>query len=93
MLMAAYQRLLCPGCGAYKTPDRLGLNSKGEFDPTAAAPNELCLRTDIIGGRGRLTVTKDAAPLHLALGIRTMLRARLAQVETELRAAGVELKD
>lgn len=91
--MAAYERLLCPGCGSYKTPDRLGLSAKGAFDPLTAAPNELCLRTDTIGGRGRLSVAKDAAPLHFALGMRDMLKYRLAQVEAELRAAGVELED
>lgn len=84
---------MCPTCGGYKTPARFGLDASGVFDPTGAPPNELCLRTDEIGGRGCLTVSRDAAPLHFALGLRAALKHRLAQVDAELRAAGVELPD
>lgn len=55
----------------------------------AQKPSELSLRVDHIGGRGKLRVERLPLPLPFAIGIRDMLRARLAQVEEELAAAGV----
>ncbi len=91
--MGTAQFVRCPCCGR-EVPQRfLGLAADGRFFEANAQPNELSVRTNHYGGRGRITVTRDAAPLHFALGIREMLKARLAQVEGELRAAGVELED
>lgn len=83
----------CPSCGWDQKPERLGLAPDGSFDPKNAQPNELCVRVDTYGGRGRICVERHAAPPHIALGIWRMLRYRLAQVEAELAAAGVELPD
>lgn len=91
--MGVYERLRCSGCGKDRTPAELGLAADGHFDSANAYPNELSMRRDHIGGRGRLRVERVDAPLHYALGIREMLRYRLARVEEELRAAGVELDD
>lgn len=91
--MADLVRLRCPGCGVDRKPSSLGLAADGHFDIDAAFPNELSLRVDRFRGRGRIVVTRDAAPLPLALGVRTMLRHRLAQLEADIRAAGVELPD
>ena len=91
--MAVHETLRCPCCG-YDRPLRLlGLAADGHFDVENAYPNELSLRRDHIGGRGRLRVERVDVPLHYALGLRQMLRYRLARVEEELRAAGVELDD
>jgi hypothetical protein len=91
--MGTREAVRCVGCGRDVPRRFLGLAADGHFDAANAQPNELSVRTDHYGGRGRITVTRDAAPLHLALGIREMLKARLAQVDAELRAAGVELED
>ena len=71
----------------------LGLAPDGSFDAANAQPNELCLRVNTYGGRGRICVERHAAPLQFALGIREMLRFRLAQVEADIRAGGFELPD
>lgn len=92
-VMGTFIRMRCPACGADRRPTNFGLTPSGAFDSSTAYPNELCLRIDTIGGRGRLCVERTAAPVALALGMREMLRFRLAQVEAELRAAGVELPD
>lgn len=91
--MGTAQFVRCLGCGRDVPQRLLGLAADGHFDAAAAPPNELGVRTNHYGGRGRISVTRDAAPLHLALGIRAMLKHRLAQVDEELRAAGVELED
>lgn len=91
--MAVCETLRCPACGHDRRPVAFGLAPDGRFDPALAQPNELSLRRTTLGGRGRCSVERDAAPLHFALGMRSMLKARLAQVEGELRAAGVELPD
>jgi hypothetical protein len=83
----------CPSCGWDQKPERLGLTSDGSFDEVNAQPNELCVRVDTYSGRGRICVERHAAPPHIALGIRAMLKFRLAQVEAELAAAGIELPD
>ena len=88
--MASVTYVCCPACGRAQKPARLGLNASGAFDERIAAPNELSLRVDHIGGRGMLRVEKLAAPLEIALGLRDMLRTRLGQVEAELRAAGID---
>lgn len=71
----------------------LGLAADGSFDATRAQPNELSERTNTYRGRARIDVERHDIPLGAALGIREMLRYRLARVEEELRAAGVELND
>lgn len=83
----------CPGCGWDHKPARFGLAPDGSFDADNAQPNELCVRVDTYGGRARICVERHAAPLHIALGMRAMLKFRLAQVEADIRAAGVELPD
>lgn len=88
--MASVTYVCCPGCGRAQRPARLGLNATGAFDTYIAAPNELSLRIDHIGGRGKLWVERQACPIPIAIGLRDMLRARLQQVEEELAAAGVE---
>lgn len=91
--MAVCEFLRCPGCGRDWKPERFGLQPDGSFDPARAMPNELTLRRTTIGGRGRCSNERFDTPLHLALGMRAMLKYRLAQVENDLRAAGVELTD
>lgn len=91
--MGVHESLRCPGCGHDRPARAFGLTSRGDFDQASAPENELSLRRDTIGGRGKLSVERLAAPLPFALGLRDMLRYRLAQVEAELRAAGVELDD
>jgi hypothetical protein len=71
----------------------MGLAPNGRFDAAHAQPNEMTVRRDHIGGRGKLRVEFVDMPLPTALGVREMLRYRLAQVENELRAAGVVLDD
>lgn len=88
--MASVTYVCCPGCGRAQKPERLGLNTIGAFDTDIAAPNELGLRIDHIGGRGKLRVERQPLPVAIAIGLRDMLRARLEQVEAELAAAGVE---
>jgi hypothetical protein len=87
--VAVVTYVCCPGCGRGQPPARLGLSTGGRFDPDTAAPNELSLRIDHIGGRGMLRVERQPLPLPFAIGIRDMLRARLERVEAELAAAGV----
>ena len=89
----ALVRVRCPGCGVDRKLDGLGLASDGRFDERNAAPNELTLRTDTFAGRGRIYVERGAVSLPIALGVREMLKFRLAQVEADIRAAGVELDD
>lgn len=89
--MGVHESLRCVACGHDRRPSAFGLTARGDFDADTAPPNELSLRRDTIGGRGRLTVERVSVPLPIALGLRDMLRYRLAQVEDELRAAGVEL--
>lgn len=71
----------------------MGLAADGHFDAENAQPNEMSLRINHFRGRARITVERVAAPVQFALGIRDMLRARLHQVEEELREAGVVLDD
>lgn len=87
------QYLLCPACGADRPPSKFGLAPDGQFDTSRALPNELNMRVDHYGGRAKITVERVAAPLHLAVGLRNALKFRLAQVEADIRAAGVELDD
>lgn len=91
--MANLVRLRCPGCGVDRKAEQLGLAADGHFDLDVAMPNELSVRTDRFRGRGRIEVTREAVPVPLALGVREMLKHRLAQVEADIRAAGVELPD
>lgn len=85
--------LRCPGCGFDRKPGVFGLAEDGSFDAENAQPNELCMRVRKFGGRARLECTTLPAPRHFALGLRAMLKARLAQVEAELALAGIELPD
>lgn len=87
--MAVYRRVSCVACGYDVKPARLGLSEDGQFD-SDAAPREMNLRIDHIGGRGMLRVERVPLPANIAIGLRDMLRARLAQVEAELAAAGIE---
>jgi hypothetical protein len=87
------QYLLCPACGADRPPPKFGLAPDGHFDTSRALPNELNMRIDHYGGRAKITVERTAAPLSFALGLRDMLKFRLAQVEADIRAAGVTLDD
>ena len=80
----------CPGCGVDRRPHMLGLAADGHFDEATALPNELSERTNTYRGRARIDVERHAVPLATALGLRDMLRYRLARVEEELRAAGVD---
>ena len=91
--MAVCEQLRCVSCGRDQKPERFGLNAQGDFDLALAQPNELTVRRTTIGGRGKCAVERFDTPPHIALGIRKMLRHRLAQVEADLRAAGVELPD
>ena len=88
--MASVTYVCCPACGRAQKPARFGLNTAGNFDAGLAAPNELSLRIDHIGGRGMLRVERQPAPIPIALGLLEMLRARTSQIEEELRAAGIE---
>jgi hypothetical protein len=88
--VASITYVCCPGCGRGQKPERFGLDASGRFDPNLAALNEPGLRIDHIGGRGKLRVERQPLPLPIALGLRAMLVARLAQLDAELAAAGVE---
>jgi len=88
--MAICQRVSCVVCGYDVKPARLGLREDGSFDPEAA-PREMNMRIDHIGGRGMLRVERVPLPVHMALGLRAMLQARLDQIDAELAAAGVVL--
>lgn len=76
-------------CAYDVNPSRLGLRDDGSFDP-AAPPRELSLRANHYGGRGKIVCERMPLPVQQAIGLRDALRARLAQVEAELAAAGVE---
>lgn len=91
--MAVRETLRCVLCSHDRPMVAFGLTPRGAFDPVNAYQNEMSLRRDTIGGRGRLSVERVSVPLPIALGIRDMLRYRLAQVNAEIRAAGVELDD
>lgn len=91
--MAEVVTLRCPCCAYDHKPEKLGLAPDGHFDAENARPNELAMLVRQFGGRGRIACTVVAVPRHYALGIREMLRARLARVEQELREAGVVLDD
>lgn len=88
--MAVCEFLRCPSCGRDQKAARFGLTTTGRFDPAAAAPNELTLRRTTIGGRGKCSVERQDVSVEVALGMREMLKYRLAQIEADLRAAGVE---
>lgn len=85
--MAEHFQVPCPGCGFDRTPARLGLKPDGTFDK---GPWLLELRARTYGGRGKLTCEHRDLPVPLARGLLEMLRARTAQIEEELRAAGIE---
>lgn len=89
--MGVVETLRCLACGHDRRPSAYGLRDNGEFDPHIAQPNELELRHTRFAGRGRITHEVSAIPVHFALGLRAMLKFRLAQVEADIRAAGVEL--
>jgi hypothetical protein len=72
-------------CGWDRKLGALGLTDDGCFEPVHA--NELSLRLDHIGGRGRLRVERLPLPLPFAIGMRDALRAALARVEAEIAAA------
>lgn len=91
--MAVCEFLRCPACGRDQKPERFGLTPAGAFDQTTAAPNELTLRRTTIGGRGKCAVERFDVSPAVALGMRAVLRHRLAQIEADLRAAGVEFED
>ena len=91
--MAVVESIRCVLCGLEHKAARFGLTREGQFSPAAAPTNELSLRLTTIGGRGRCAVERYPLPLPFALGLRDMLKYRLAQVEAEIRAAGVELDD
>lgn len=74
-------------CGYDVKPGRIGLTEGGDYDPEQAPQHELELRVDDIGGRGHLTVEKQALPLPFALGMRDALKAALARVEAEIAEA------
>lgn len=82
----------CPACGRAQRPSRFGLDDAGRFDAETAPANESGLRIDHIGGRAQLRVERQALPVHFALGLREMLKARLAQLDQELADAGVVLE-
>jgi hypothetical protein len=88
--MAVCQRIRCPACGFDRKLAAFGITLEGVFDAANAQPNELSLRVDHIGGRGRLRVERHPLPVHLAIGLRAALRARLAQIDAELAAAGID---
>ena len=85
--MAEHLQVPCPGCGFDRTLPRLSLTPAGKFN---ASDWLLELRVRTYGGRGKLVCQHRDLPVEIALGLRDMLQARLAQVEAELRAAGVE---
>lgn len=91
--MAIFERLRCPACGYDRRREGFGLTPDGDFDAANAQENEGSVRVDRIGGRGRLTVERLPLPLRFALGMRDMLRFRLARLEAEIRAAGVALPE
>lgn len=91
--MAVAESIRCVACGFDHKPQRFGISREGQFSSAMAPQNELSLRRTTIGGRGRCAVERYPLPLPFALGLRDMLKYRLAQVEAELRAAGVTLDD
>lgn len=91
--MAVCEFLRCPGCGLDKKAAQFGLTPSGKFDPLTAQPNELTLRRTTIGGRGKCSVERFPVSAEVALGMRDMLKYRLAQIEADLLAAGVEIPD
>jgi hypothetical protein len=91
--LGAHETVRCPACGHDRPAEAFGLGTGSEFDPNIAQPNELAVRRKHFGGRARITHEVMPAPLPLALGMRQMLKYRLAQVEADIRAAGVELPD
>ena len=85
--MSVRVQVPCPGCGLDRTLRFLGLADDGQF---LGGARELEMHLHHFGGRGRISIERQPLPAHIALGLRKMLRARLAQVEAELAAAGVE---
>lgn len=78
----------CPGCGFNRTLRYLGITEDGRFRD--GEPRELQVHIHHFKGRGRISIERQPLPANIAIGLRNMLRARLAQVEAELAAAGVE---
>ena len=91
--MAVRETLRCPACQHDRPAVAFGLTPQGNFDADSAYTTELSRRRDSFEGRGRIRVTREPLDARHALGMRNMLKHRLAQVEAELREAGVELSD
>ena len=91
--MGVMETVRCVACGHDRRPAAFGLAPDGRFDADLAQPNELELRRKHFVGSRSIRHEVTSIPLPLALGLRDMLRYRLAQVNAELRAAGVELDD
>lgn len=91
MVVAVVTKLRCVLCGLDRRPAQLGLAEDGSYDAATALPNEMTLRIDTIGGRGRLSVDRQPVPLPTAYGLRSALQAALARVEADIVAAGGEL--
>ena len=87
------ETIRCLACGHDRRPGAFGLAPDGRFDADLAQPNELELRRKHFVGSRSIRHEVTAAPIHFALGLRDMLKFRLAQVEADIRAAGVELDD
>lgn len=79
-------------CGQNCQPHAFGMTPDGTYDP-AKRPAKLVLFERVYGGRARITMTERDVPAAMALGLRAALKDRLAFVEAELRAAGVEFDE
>ncbi len=90
-MATTHARIPCPCCRLDKAPRLLGLRPDGSFDPHANWYVEQRLYT--FAGRGRITVAHEDVPIQIALGLRDMLRARIAQLDEALAVAGIEVDD
>lgn len=91
--MGVMETIRCVVCGHDRRPTAFGLVPDGRFDAATAQPNELELRRKHFVGSRNIRHEVTSLPIHFALGLRDMLKYRLAQVEAEIRAAGVTLDD
>lgn len=67
-----------------------GITDTAEFDPSLRPAHEPCLTLEEIGGRGRLSIEKEALPLDLARALRASLVHAIEQLDAAIEDAGVE---
>ena len=60
--MGVYERLRCRGLWPRPASSRFGARPRVDFDAARAFENEMSMRRDTIGGRGKLSVERIPSP-------------------------------